>query len=255
MQNKSLCILCIALAGSSAFAQAKPPEPDYTLAFNVGLFSDYRFRGITQTRFDPALQGGIDFSHKSGFYLGTWASNIKWIKDGGGRNSNAEIDVYGGFKGTVSDIGYDVGVLGYIYPSHKGFTPASPDTTEVYGALSFGPATVKYSHAVTNTFGYADSHNSGYLDISALFDLGNGFSLAPHVGHQRIAGRPGGVSNSQFSYTDYALTLNYDFGNGLIASAAAIGTNAKRASYFVPLAGDGRYTGRDTVVLGLKYNF
>ena len=252
MQIKTLSILCITLAGGSAFAQAKPPEPDYTLAFNVGLFSDYRFRGITQTRFDPALQGGIDFSHKSGFYLGTWASNIKWIKDAGG-NSDAEIDIYGGFKGSVGDFSYDLGALRYLYP--RANLAVSPNTTELYGAVTFGPVTAKYSHAITDAFGFADSKNSGYLDISALFDLGNGFSLAPHVGHQRIAGRPGGVSNSQFSYTDYALTLNYDFSNGLIASAAAIGTNAKKASYFVPLAGDGRYTGRDTVVLGLKYNF
>ena len=257
MHFKSLPILCIALVGSSAFAQAKPPEPDYTLAFNVGAFTDYRFRGITQTRFDPALQGGIDFSHKSGFYLGTWASNIKWIKDGGGRNSDVEIDIYGGYKGSVSDVGYDLGVLGYLYPGHRGYAPANPQTTELYGALTFGPVTAKYSHAVTNTFGFADSHNSGYLDISAVFDLGGGWSVVPHIGRQRIAGRPGGVSNSQFSYTDYALTLNKDFGNGFVASLATIGTDAKKASYSVPVgvSSAGKYTGRDTVVLGLKYNF
>ena len=252
MQRKSLSILSLALVASGAFAQSKPPEPDYTLAYNIGAFSDYRFRGISQTRLDPALQGGIDFTHKSGFYLGAWASNIKWVKDGGGKNSNAEIDLYGGYKGTLSDIGYDLGLLAYVYPGHRGFVPVNPETTELYGAVTLGPVTAKYSHAVTNAFGFANSKNSGYLDISASFDLGNGFSLAPHVGHQRIAGSPGGVSNGQFSYSDYSLTVNYDFGNGLVASAAAIGTDAKKGAYVSPAL---KNLGRDTLVLGLKYSF
>ena len=248
MQLKSLSVLCIVMVGSGAFAQTKPPEPDYTLAYNVGVVSDYRFRGLTQSRFDPALQGGIDFAHKSGFYLGAWASSIKWIKDAGG-NADAEIDLYGGYKGSVSDMGYDLGVLTYQYPSNR-LSP-SANTTELYGALTVGPVTAKYSHAVTNTFAFAGSKNSGYLDISASFDLGKGFSLVPHVGHQRIAGSPGGVSNSRFSYTDYSLTLNYDFGNGLVASLSAVGTDADKALYVTP---SGRFTGRGSAVIGLKYS-
>ena len=257
MQLKSLSTLCLALAAGSAFAQAKPPEPDYTLAYNIGVFSEYRFRGISQSRFDPAIQGGIDFTHKSGFYLGTWASNIKWIKDTVGNSSNAEIDIYAGYKGSVSDIGYDVGVLGYLYPSHKGYVP-NPETTELYGALTYGPVTAKYSHAISNTFGYADSHNSGYLDLSASFDLGKGWSVVPHIGHQRIAGNTAGVSNGQFSYTDYSLTVNYDFGNGFVASAVAIGTNAKKGAYVVggfASSSVNKNLGNDTLVVGLKYNF
>lgn len=245
MTIKPLSILCLALAAGSTFAQTKAPEPDYTLAFNVGATTDYRFRGISQSRLDPALFGGVDFAHKSGFYLGVWASSIKWIKDAGG-NADAEIDIYGGYKGSAGDIGYDVGLLRYQYPSHN--LAISPNTTEVYGALTFGPVTAKYSHALTNTFGFANSKNSGYLDLSATFDLGSGFSIVPHIGHQRIAGTGNGI----FSYSDYALTLNYDFGNGLVASAAAIGTDARKTSYFTP-AGNG--TGRDGLVLGLKYNF
>lgn len=249
---KSLPVLCIAIVGSGVFAQTKPPEPDYTLAYNIGVFSDYRFRGISQTRLDPAVQGGIDFTHKSGFYLGAWASNIKWIKDAGGKNSNAEIDLYGGYRGTVSDLGYDLGVLTYVYPSHRGFLPVNPETTEIYGALTYGPVTAKYSHAVSNAFGNASSKDSGYLEAAATFELGKGWSVAPHIGHQRIAGSPGGVSNSKFSYADYSLAVNYDFGNGLVASATAIGTDAKKGSY-VTLAG--KNTGRDGLVLGLKYSF
>ena len=248
MQIKSLSIMCLALVGSGAFAQTKPPEPDYTLAYNIGVFSDYRFRGLSQTRLQPALQGGVDFTHKSGFYLGAWASNIKWIKDLGGKNSNAEIDVYGGYRGTVSELGYDLGVLTYIYPGHRGFLPVNPETTEIYGALTYGPVTAKYSHAVTNAFGNANSRDSGYLEVAATFDLGKGWSVAPHVGHQRIAG----TGNSFFSYTDYSLTVNYDFGNGLVASAAAVGTDANKGAYPTP---KGKNTGRDGLVVGVKYSF
>ena len=238
-------LLFVAFAASSAAAQTKAPEPDYTLAYNIGVTTDYRFRGISQSRLDPAIQGGADFTHKSGLYLGFWASSIKWINDAGG-NADAELDFYGGYKGSAGDFGYDLGVLRYQYPSHN--LVVSPNTTELYGALTFGPVTAKYSHAVTNTFGFASSKNSGYLDLSATFDLGSGWSVVPHIGHQRIAGTGNGV----FSYTDYALTVNYDFGNGLVASAAAIGTDAKKASYFTPA---GKATGRDGLVLGLKYNF
>jgi uncharacterized protein (TIGR02001 family) len=248
MQIKTLSVLYLALAGSGAFAQTKAPEPDYTFAYNIGVFSDYRFRGISQTRLDPAVQGGIDFTHKSGLYLGAWASNIKWIKDAGGKNSNLEIDLYGGYRGTVSDLGYDVGVLAYVYPGHRGFLPVNPETTEIYGALTYGVVTAKYSHAVTNAFGNANSTDSGYLEAAATFDLGKGWSLAPHIGHQRIAG----AGNGFFSYTDYSVTANYDFGNGLIASAAALGTDARKGAYVTP---NGRNTGRDGLVLGLKYSF
>lgn len=245
MHLKTLSVLCVALVGSGAFAQVTPAEPEYTLAFNAGLTSDYRFRGISQSRFDPAVFGGIDFGHKSGIYLGTWASSIKWIKDAGG-NSDAEIDFYGGYKGAQGDIGYDLGVVRYQYPSHN--LAVSPNTTELYGGLTFGPLTAKYFHSVTNAFGFGGSKNSGYLDISALFDLGNGWSIVPHVGRQKIDGS----SSTVGSYTDFALTVNKDFGSGFVVSLAAIGSNTKLAGYAAP--GGTRKLGRDTAVLTLKYN-
>jgi uncharacterized protein (TIGR02001 family) len=83
-----------------------------------GAVTDYRYRGISQTRLKPALQGGVDYS-AGGFYLGAWASTIKWIKDAGG-DASAEIDLYGGYKGEIAkDVTFDVGVLTYQYPSNK----------------------------------------------------------------------------------------------------------------------------------------
>lgn len=95
LKPTSLLVLSTLLVGSAVMAQTQVAEPDYTLAYNVGVTSDYRFRGIAQTATDPALQAGVDFAHKSGFYLGAWGSNVSWIKDFGASDGSLEIDLYG----------------------------------------------------------------------------------------------------------------------------------------------------------------
>jgi uncharacterized protein (TIGR02001 family) len=239
---QKMILAALAVSGA-AFAQTKAPEPDYTLSYNVGVVSDYRYRGISQSRLKPALQGGIDFAHKSGFYLGTWASTIKWIKDAGG-DAPLEWDVYGGYKFDLRGFGLDVGVLRYQYVNHD--LAVSPNTTEIYGAGTLGPVTLKYSHALTNLFGFSDSKNSGYLDASATFDMGGGWSVVPHIGHQKVR------HFSAASYTDYSLTVAKDFGNGFSASAALVGTDAERAVYVTPA---GKFTGKTGLVVGAKYSF
>ena len=246
LNAKSALILSTLLVGTAAMAQTKAPEPDYTLSYNVGVTTDYRYRGLSQSHLKPALQGGADFAHKSGVYLGAWASTIHWIKDAGG-SGNVELDLYGGYKGTVGDLGYDVGVLTYQYPSNK--LAVNANTTELYGALTFGLVTAKYSHSVTNLFGFANSKNSSYLEAAASFDLGNGYSVAPHIGYQKVAGSGNGV----YSYADFSLATAKDFGNGLVASATLVVTDADKALYITP--GDAKFTGKTGLVLGLKYNF
>ncbi len=238
--KKSLLALSVVLA-----AGAVPTAAFADLAFNVGAVSDYRYRGISQTRLKPALQGGVDFS-SGGFYLGAWGSTIKWIKDFGG-DASVEVDVYGGYKGEIAkDVGFDVGVLTYNYPSNK-LNP-SANTTELYGAITFGPATVKYSHAVTDTFGNADSKNSFYLDASASFEIADGWMLVPHLGYQKIKG----PLSDPATYTDYSLTLSKDF-NGLVPSIAIVGTDADKSFYGSPV--NGKFLGKTAVVVGIKYNF
>jgi uncharacterized protein (TIGR02001 family) len=248
-------VLSTLLVSGAAIAQTAPapaaaaaPEPDYTLAFNVGVVSDYRFRAISQTSGNPALQGGIDFSHKSGFYLGAWASNISWIKDYiGATDGSLELDFYGGYKGEISkDFSFDVGVITYQYPSNT--APTNANTTEMYGALTYGPATAKYSRSLGNFIANPNSTGSSYLEVAATFDLGNGFSLTPHVGRQWI---PNVVANAG-DYTDYSLTLAKDFGNGLTISLAAMGTNADKPFYTDT---KGKFLADSTAVLGLKYSF
>src|SRR6185312_4066958 len=145
-----------ACSAQIALADDALPPPDNVVSYNVGIASDYRYRGISQSRLEPALQGGADYTNNpTGFYLGTWLSTIKWTKDAGG-SGDVEWDLYGGKRGNITkDISYDVGVLSYVYPSNgladvPGF--ANANTTEVYGQLGFGPAYIKYSHSVTNLF-------------------------------------------------------------------------------------------------------
>jgi len=227
----------LTVSAMPTMVQAQDANP---LTFNVSVTTDYRYRGISQTRLKPALQGGADYDLGNGFYIGTWASTIKWIKDGGG-DGNLEVDVYGGYKTELSKgLNLDVGVLTYIYPSNK-LNP-SANTTELYGALSFGVVTAKYSHSVSNLFGFADSKQSGYLDLSATLDLGDGFTLTPHIGHQSVK------NLSSASYTDYALTLTKDYA-GFTFGLAAVGTNTD--SY----VGAGKNLGKDGLVLSVKKAF
>jgi uncharacterized protein (TIGR02001 family) len=245
--KKSLLALAVltAIGALPAVVQAQEANP---LSFNVSLTSDYRYRGISQTRLKPALQGGLDYSHPSGFYVGTWLSTIKWIKDFGGK-ADVEWDIYGGYKGEITKgLGFDVGVLSYQYPDHD--FAISPVTNEIYGALTFGPATVKYSHSVSNLFGFADSKNSGYLDLSATFEVGGGVSVTPHVGYQKVA------HNSDFSYTDYSLTAAKDF-SGFVVSASLVGAETKSIggvkAYASPA--NGKDLGKAGLVVAVKKTF
>jgi uncharacterized protein (TIGR02001 family) len=214
------------------------------LAFNAGVVTDYRYRGVSQTQLKPALQGGVDYS-SGGFYLGAWASTIKWIKKAGG-DADLEIDLYGGYKGEITKgLAYDVGLLAYVYPGNDlgdvaGFRNA--DTQELYGAITYGPVTLKYSHALSNLFGVPDSKNSYYADLSASFEVYDGWSLAPHLGYQKV--------KNGVSYTDYALTASKPFG-ALVPSIAIVATDLKKSEATV----DGKFLGKTALVLGLKYNF
>lgn len=242
--KKILVPALVATAMASMIQTAQAAEPESSLSFNAGVVSDYRYRGISQSRLKPAVQGGVDYADKSGFYVGAWGSSIKWIKDTSG-DAPVEIDLYGGYKGVAGDVAYDVGFLRYEYSGHK--LALSPNTNEVYGAVTYGLFTVKYSQSLSNLFGFADSKNSGYLDLSATLDLGEGYSLTPHVGRQVVKN----VSAS--SYTDYSLTLGKDLGNGLSATAALVDTN--NDTYSSGAATGSKNLGKSGLVVGLKYSF
>lgn len=200
--------LVAAAAGPTAAADGSP------FSANVSIVSDYKFRGLSQANAEPALQGGFDYAHPGGFYLGTWASSISWLSDGQPDvSSSIEWDFYGGYAGTVGEFGYDAGLLYYYYPGSypSGFN--SPDTLEAYIKGSWSFLSLKYSHSLTDLFGAVDSKGSGYLDLAAEFPLASGFTLGAHVGHQKIKGMAGPCDK----YVDYSVGVSkplggFDFG-------------------------------------------
>ncbi len=248
--KKLLLTTAIAAMFSSSLAHAEDTKPDNDTSFNAAMASDYRYRGISQTRLKPALQGGFDYnSNPTGLYVGTWLSTIKWTKDAGG-SGDIEWDIYGGKKGElVKDVSYDIGVLTYVYPSNglahvTGF--ASANTTELYGQLGYGPAYAKYSYAPTKLFGFVDSKGSGYFDIGANVDLGNGFVANLHAGHQGVK------HTSAASYTDWKAGVTKDLGFASV-SLAVIGTNADKVAYASPV--NGKFMGETALVAMLSKTF
>ncbi|NRR33386.1 hypothetical protein HSX11_24740 [Oxalobacteraceae bacterium] len=211
----ALTLAFATMGANLAYAEDAKPEakPDNEVSFNAALTSDYRYRGLSQTRLKPAVQGGVDYvNNPTGLYAGAWGSTIKWTKDLGG-DGDVEIDLYGGKRGEIAkDIGYDVGGLYYFYPSN-GLHP-SANTFELYGQISAGPFSLKYSHSTTNLFGTADSKNSGYLDGAFNYDVYDGYTLNLHVGHQNVKNFGAG------SYSDWKVGVTKDFGVVTVALAA-----------------------------------
>jgi len=247
IQKTAIALAASGLFATAAFAQTAPaaeapaaPEASPITA-NVSLTSDYRYRGISQSNLKPAIQGGFDYAHESGFYIGNWNSSITWVNNlSPSVSSGVEMDFYAGFKKDLIAEGFatDIGVLQYYYPTSGNFVSpnVNPNTTEIYAAQNFttGPVTgfLKFSYAVTNTFGNQNSSGSFYPDLTANYDTGIwGLALNAHVGYQYIAGTPTGstTSNSSvYSYTDWKFGVTKDFGGGLSLAAAYIGTNAKK---------------------------
>ncbi len=218
MKKSLIALALVGAFAAPAFAEDAPASP-HTVTANVTLASDYIFRGISQSQHHPAIQGGVDYSHSSGLYVGTWASNVNWVTrpDYSAKNDNSmEWDFYGGFRSSFADdFSYDVGLLNYYYPGDRNGN-ATPDSTEVYAALGWKFITLKYNYTVSKyLFGWTNSNGdsnrgSGYLDLSANYDLGNGWGINGHVGHQTIK------HNSGASYTDWKLGVTKDVGFGVV---------------------------------------
>ncbi|MDP2834246.1 MAG: TorF family putative porin [Pseudomonadota bacterium] len=249
MKKLSYLLVLSGLISVPAIAADAPASP-HTVTANVGVTTDYIFRGISQTQHKPALSGGVDYSHSSGLYAGTWLSNQGWVATGGTNalndggyksNSSLEVDLYGGYKGNLADFGYDVGLITYYYPGDRSGAPAgyaTPDTTEVYLAASWKMLTLKYSHAISDYFiGWGTdpttkTKGSNYLELNASHDLGGGWGLTGHVGHQKIKNI--GASD----YTDWKLGVTKDVGFGTVTLAYS-DTDAD------PVAGSYMWDGKD----------
>lgn len=194
MKKSALAVSTLAMfAASAAYAD---------VAFNAGVVSDYRFRGVSQSASDPALQGGIDFTDKSGLYLGAWGSTI----DFGLVDADIEIDLYGGYKWKAANIDWDLGLIHYAYPSSD--SAADLPFTELYIGGTKGPVTIKYAYSPD--FTGTNDEPASYLSIAGNIDLGSGYTLGLSAGLSKGDGLIGaGLSDD--SYTDYKIGVSKDF--------------------------------------------
>ena len=250
------CWISVMAAVPMVMASARAPAladeaPASKWVGSAGVVSDYLFRGMSQTNRKPAVQAGVEFDHASGWYVGGWGSNVSWLSDASTSaapiSSSVELDLYGGYRGSFGgDWSYDVGVYRYQYPGSypAGFT--LPSTTEAYAALAWKSVSLKYSYALTNLFGYADSEHSGYVDLSWNQEFAPGWLLNAHVGHQQVE------NVACASYSDWKLGVTRNFGSGWSAALGYYDTNANASVY---TNARGHYLGRATAVLSLARSF
>jgi uncharacterized protein (TIGR02001 family) len=220
----------VALSGS-AFAQtAAPAAPVDPISYNISAVSNYKYRGQDQDTsktngFKPALQGGVDYAHASGFYVGNWNSTVNFL-DPKGDKANVEVDLYGGYKFPLGDVGMDVGALTYIYP---GATKAN--TTELYVAASFGPVTAKYSNTVSKGYfgfgatGAYDARGTGYLNLAIAQEIMPKVTLKASLGSTMFTtdGKKAGGAD----YVDYSIGAAYDLGEGMTFTGSYVGATNK----------------------------
>lgn len=190
---------------------------------NVAITSDYRFRGISQSDRDPAIQGGLDWAHDSGFYLGTWASSVDFGTTGLGLpGGSIEWDFYGGYAKDINDnLSFDVGYLYYYYPSDNWVTDL--DYQEFYGSFSFYGATIGLVYS-DDYFQHAGELFYYYGDYS--MPLGDTFSLDGHLGYADVK-RSFGTDG----YLEWSLGVTASVG-GLDLSAAYIDTDLSNSGCF-----------------------
>ncbi len=195
-------LLAAALLAGSQAALAE-------ISGNVTLTTDYRFRGYSQTTSDPAVQGGFDYSHESGFYAGIWGSNVEFA-------GSLELDYYAGFSGDITDgLGFDVGIIYYDYPGGD-LGGVDPEFTEFYGGLSGDVGPVSLSGTISYSDDYfGESGNSFYYDLGASFGLPQDFTLSAHYGYQTIDDgeitKAGFFSSNEDSYSDWSIGVSRSY--------------------------------------------
>jgi len=237
LATAALAVPSLALAQAAA---ATAPASPQTITGNLGLFSSYRFRGIDQTFGKPAIQGGIDYAHSSGWYVGNWNSNVN--EGAGYPAGNLEMDFYGGWKNTWDDWGLDLGAIYYYYPGSDANRTAGTlfvnprnatkvhtgavHNTELYIGGSWKWISLKYSHATSDYFSLPDTKGSSYLDLSGTYDLGDGWGIVGHLGSFRLTGWSTAADVTKGNYTDWKIGVTKDIG-GWVFGASYIDANSK----------------------------
>jgi uncharacterized protein (TIGR02001 family) len=202
--KKIFLALLLAVGFSTAHAQ---------LSVNAGLTSDYRFRGVSQSNNGAAVQGGVDYKHSSGLYVGNWNSSVSSALYP--NSTGVESDLYAGWKKDVyRGLTVDVGSYNYFYMGQDNSLDSRFNTQELYAGLGYGPLTVKYSQSLSNYFGINNSTGTSYMqaDIKQSFGLLSkslqNLSVVAHYGQTTVA------NNSNFSYNDMNVGLTYAVAKG-----------------------------------------
>jgi len=226
----------LALATAPASAQDETaPAPDLAVSGGATVISDYRFRGISRSDGDFAVQGTVNLNHASGFYAGAWASSIDGGCDGATPlltcHGDAEVDLYGGFSKIIDGVGVDVGLLYYVFPGGK--NGAQTDFFEPYASVSYtlGPASVKAGLAYAWDGQNALNFTPGGGDSLYLYGEGSAgvprtpFTLKAHVG--RTDGSLGVVNfnPANDSYWDWSLTAEAVFAGRFRAGVSYVDTS------------------------------
>ena len=199
------------LSTSVLVSLAAAPAVAGEVSGSVTLTSDYLFRGISQTNEDPALQAGVEYAADSGFYVGTWGSNISWLSDADPAiSSSLELDAYAGYRGAFGESGvsYDVGAIYYWYPGDYPAGLNDVDTAEVYFGLGWEFLSLKYSYAITDLFGIPDSDGSSALDLGASYEFAPSWSLDAAVGKHWIQNLDG----ADYAYWKVGVGKAFDSG-------------------------------------------
>lgn len=220
IEMKNLIIAALLLGAT--FTGGVAVADEHEISGNVALTTEYRFRGISQTNRDAAIQGGFDYGHESGLYIGTWASNVSFTEGG------TEIDVYAGWATDLNEnLSLDLGVLYYGYPSD-----ADADYVEVYGSLGFFGATVGLHYSPEYTY---DTSDYFYLYGAYSLPLGENFSLDMNVGlnqfkDDNLDSFLGAVDAGK-SYIDYSIGVTTSLA-GVDLTLAYIGTDIDKSDCF-----------------------
>ncbi|TAA46879.1 TorF family putative porin [Corallincola spongiicola] len=215
--KKALSLAISSVLGVAALASTNAYAIE-GLSANASVTSNYLWRGVTQTDDGAAVQGGIDYEHSSGIYVGTWASNVDFGGDEvSGLDASYEADFYFGYAGAVGDFGYDVGYIYYAYPDDS----AEIDLGEVYGSVSYSYFTVGAATLVNSgddAFSDGQDDDWVYVYADAAFEISEGLELGLHVGNFS-----GDSAEDWFgdSYTDYSVSLSKG-GFGLLVSKTDI---------------------------------
>ena len=235
--------LFLALLMAVGFASAQAQ-----VTGNLGLTSDYRFRGISQTQNAPAVQGGVDYAHASGFYVGNWNSSVssQMYTNGAG----VESDLYAGFKKDIyKGLTLDVGSYNYFYPRATNGTSTNFDTNELFVGLGYGPVAVKYSQSLSNYFGTTNSKNSQYLQADFVQPLGKSkVSLLAHAGRTEVN------NNSSLNYNDFNVGLGYDLQGWQLAAKYYTNTSTT-SSFQTANTINGQKLYKDATVFSVTKNF